>query len=161
MLCDRCKTREATGVYQQTVNGQSQTLHLCAHCSNELLFGSFFSDFGVNNFFANNLRGEAPKRKVCDKCGMSYEEIRRSGRLGCANCYKVFERELARSIEQIHGKAHHIGKVPQSADGALRQKRLLTELKMALNKAIAEQDFERAAELRDQIRGMEGKGDAQ
>ena len=160
MLCDRCKTREATSLYQQTVNGKSQTLHLCAHCANEMLFGNFFSDFSVNNLFAKNLSAMPSSRKVCDQCGTSYEEIMESGRVGCAHCYETFAHELARSIEKIHGKSKHIGKVPRSASGTIRKKNRLTELKMELNRAIAEQDFEQAAQLRDQIRAIEGEGDA-
>ena len=124
-----------------------------------MLFGSFFSDFSANNLFAKNLTAMPKSRKVCDRCGTSFEEIMETGRLGCAHCYETFEHELARSIEKIHGKSKHIGKIPHSASGAIRRKNRLTELKVELNRAVAEQNFERAAELRDQIKELEGKGE--
>jgi len=158
MLCDRCKTREAVNLFKQTVNGTSQTLHLCSHCANEWVLGSFWGDFAMPSVFSKQFA--APRsRKVCDCCGTAYEEIVKTGKLGCAHCYEVFHHELSRSIEKIHGKSRHIGKVPKSAAPKIRQKNRLTELKMELNRAIAEQKFEEAAALRDEIRALEGKGD--
>ena len=125
-------------------------------CSSEISFPISASIISLPKTFRPCRR----RGKSATSAGTSYEEIMESGRLGCAHCYETFAHELARSIEKIHGKSKHIGKVPRSASGTIRKKNRLTELKMELNRAIAEQDFEQAAQLRDQIRAIEGEGDA-
>ena len=107
-----------------------------------------------------------PKR--CPKCGASFEEIAESGKIGCAECYNVFRDRLMPTIHRIRGAAKHKGKVPGS--NALRivepagkiavveEPTPIEKKRAELKEAIEKQDFEHAAELRDEIKEME-KGD--
>ncbi|MGI5958361.1 MAG: UvrB/UvrC motif-containing protein [Massiliimalia sp.] len=160
MLCESCGQREATTVLKKTINGKTQMVHLCSHCANSMLLNNFFSDFTMGNLFADDF-SVMPKQKVCEKCGSSLEEIMETGKVGCDQCYHTFGSELMRSVEKIHGKSAHVGKVPKSAKGALRKKNLLTEYRMELNRLIAEQEFEQAAQVRDRIRELEQGGEEQ
>ena len=157
MICENCGKNEATTVVKQTIIGDSRTLHLCSSCANSMMFGSFFPDFGINSLFSNSMTQPASTRarKVCDYCKTSLEEILETGKIGCAHCYETFSQDLARSIEKIHGKSVHTGKVPKSAKGTIKVKNLLTEYKMELNRLIAQEEFEKAAELRDKIKQLE------
>ena len=158
MICEHCGKNEATTVLKQTINGESRTLHLCSGCANSMMFGNFFSDFGINSLFSKNMSQPSSGtrvRKVCDRCKTSLEEILETGKIGCAHCYETFSQDLARSIEKIHGKSVHTGTVPKSAKGTIKVKNLLTEYKMELNRLIAQQEFEKAAELRDKIKQLE------
>lgn len=154
MLCDYCQKNEATNILKQTVNGSSKVLHICDSCANSMLFSNLFSDFSIHNIFTKGLQAERPK-KICPHCTTALDDIMSSGKVGCSGCYEVFAAELSRSIEKIHGKSSHVGKIPQSAAGRLKLKSQLTERKMELNRLIAEQKFEEAAVVRDEIKKLE------
>lgn len=98
----------------------------------------------------------------CPGCGISYSVFRETGRLGCARCYEAFASELKPLIRRVHGEVRHVGKVPprdgELSDDAARLRRLNEDLE----RAIGEEEYERAADLRDRIRDLEsapaGKG---
>ena len=156
MLCDYCQKNEATNVLKQTINGKTKLLHICDSCANSMLFSNLFSDFSINQFFSQGLQPVRTK-KVCDKCGMSLDDIMSTGKVGCDHCYDVFSGELSRSIEKIHGKSHHVGKAPRSAAGKLKQKNELAAAKEELSRLIEKQNFEQAAVVRDRIKKLEAE----
>ncbi len=174
MLCQKCQKKQATTHYQQTVNGETTEYHVCSDCAKELGllgnvgFSQMFSPFDLHfgDLFSGMFGaptgpqqlGGASLSTVCPKCGVTLREIMDSGRLGCNECYRTFYRELAPSIEKIHGKATHSGKVPRSAGAALQNRRKAEQLKAELAQAIREENFEKAAGLRDQIKALESEG---
>jgi protein arginine kinase activator len=89
----------------------------------------------------------------CPVCGLTYSEFKRTGRLGCSNCYEVFSFYLMHLLERIHGKTKHIGKssnvVPKITKSDLQKQRDV--LKKKLQGAIKSEQYEKAAELRDKI----------
>ena len=86
---------------------------------------------------------------------MTYEDFRKVGRLGCAECYVTFRRNLASLLKRIHGSPHHLGKTPAGLVKPQKAKTELAELKRQLGKAIELEEFEKAAQVRDQIREIE------
>ena len=60
------------------------------------------------------------------------------------------------TIRRIHGNTEHIGKAAESAGEQNRIQNEIEELKSQLQKAIDDQEFEKAAELRDKIKSLEG-----
>ena len=92
--------------------------------------------------------GQAP----CPECGMTIAALGQTGRLGCPYCYTHFQSRLGSVIRRAH-----IGKIPHSAGAGLQKKRRLAELREQLNAAIAEQEFELCARLRDEISAEEGE----
>ena len=126
------------------------------------MFGSMESDFSsfLGSFFGNVLPARTQATR-CEFCGSTYADIAQSGHVGCANCYELFTDELLPSIRRIHGNTTHCGKNSHKADiNAPQQKEESNEdkikaLKAELDKAVAEQNFEYAAQLRDKIKGME------
>lgn len=95
----------------------------------------------------------------CPVCGASFDDIVRSGRAGCAECYHTFSDRLKPVIERIHGEAVHRGKVPGANLPQPRQSSQLVVKRRALREAIDTQNFEYAAALRDQIKALEEGGD--
>ena len=92
----------------------------------------------------------------CDFCGATLQDFRDSGRLGCPQCYTVFEHHLRGLLRRLHGSSQHVGEVylaPSSA--APEPHRLLTDLREQLRRAVDSENFELAAELRDRIRVLE------
>jgi protein arginine kinase activator len=93
---------------------------------------------------------------VCEQCGISYIEFRNHGLLGCAHDYDTFKDALGELIERAQdGNDHHVGKAPRSTTKPKRPQQDLRRLKRQLNEAVAAEDYERAAELRDKIEKLE------
>jgi len=136
------------------LNGEKREAHLCAQCAAQEGSG-LFGD--MQNLFSTLFSG-APRpagEKTCAHCGATFSDIVRTGQLGCAVCYSGFTAELLPTLARIHGKTEHVGKVPKSQGGALRLRSELREARAQLKAAVEEQEFERAAGLRDSIREME------
>ena len=120
MLCQNCGKNEATTHIKQFINGDMAESHLCSDCASHLGYSDMFSGFGLNlsELFGGFLGDMMPsissgKSPRCSKCGTSFDEIARDGRVGCADCYRTFYDKLLPSIQRIHGKAKHAGKVPE------------------------------------------------
>ncbi len=93
----------------------------------------------------------------CPVCGITFLEFRKQGRLGCPHDYVCFADELEPLLANIHGEIHHAGKVPrQSASGAEQQTQLI-RMRREMKEAVTKEDYERASELRDEIRTLEQK----
>ncbi len=86
---------------------------------------------------------------------MTFARFRASGRLGCANDYVAFRRGLEPLLEKIHGSAEHRGRVPTQVSRRLERRKRVSQLREELNRAIQAEEYERAAELRDQIYALE------
>lgn len=118
----------------------------------------------LNNFvLAHSGAGTSKEATaVCEACGITWAEFKQSGLLGCENDYTVFEKDLATIIQRAHeGATHHLGKVPtRRAGGSMttnRKRTALAKLRKELAAAIEQEDYERAASLRDQIRTAEAE----
>ena len=99
------------------------------------------------------------KTQRCPKCGTSFDEIAHSGKVGCADCYRTFYDKLLPSIQRIHGKIKHSGKTVSAAPEQPKietKEEKIEKLKAAMNDAVAKQDFENAAKIRDEIKALEG-----
>ena len=96
------------------------------------------------------------KELKCKTCGMSVDEFRSKGRLGCAECYEVFRGPIAELLERVHGALEHVGRVPGLSDDDLERMQELSELRRELDSAIREEAYESAADLRDKINQIEG-----
>ena len=87
-------------------------------------------------------------------------KLQKTGHVGCADCYDVFGDELFPLIRRIHGNTTHCGKnsdrtVQKAEKHEPTKEEKIAQLKNELDAAVKEQNFERAAELRDTIKGME------
>ena len=94
----------------------------------------------------------------CPVCNKSFEEIANDGKMGCAECYAVFYDKLLPSLNRIHGKASYVGIRPQKNGTYSDIEISISVLKKALETAVNEQNFELAAQLRDEINLLLGEG---
>ena len=139
MKCQKCGANNANTHVKTIINGEFKEYDLCSECAKKM---------GYTN--------------VCEFCGSTYSDIAKSGHVGCANCYSVFADELFPSIRRIHGNTTHCGKNSRLAEKAKQSKPAeetkedkIKRLKAELDKAVKEQNFEHAAELRDKIKELE------
>ncbi len=179
MKCQKCNKREANSHIKRIINGQVEEYHLCSECAREMgysnVFDSFTSDFAsgfadtfgslFGSFFDNALPARTQATR-CETCGASYADIARTGMMGCADCYSVFEDRILPTVRRIHGNTAHCGKnsptykreIRETAEVSAPEEPQLSELdklKAELDSAVKNQEFEKAAELRDKIKAME------
>ncbi len=172
MICQHCNKNEATAHIKKNINGRREEMHLCAQCAKELGVMEEFripsmSDLFADSFLGNFLgAGAAAMNSLagierCQTCGSSFNDIVKSGHIGCSDCYDKFSDKLEPSIRKLHGKTKHIGKfVSYEEQKAPKQKDIKNEinqldaLKEQLKDAVKEQRFEDAAVLRDRIKEL-------
>ncbi|MBZ0136178.1 MAG: UvrB/UvrC motif-containing protein [Planctomycetes bacterium] len=96
---------------------------------------------------------------ACPECGITLSEFRAKGRFGCRRDYEVFAEHLDPLLERIHDvqPARHEGRLPASAGRieVVEKQLSLTDLRKRLAAAVAEENYEAAARLRDQINELE------
>jgi protein arginine kinase activator len=153
-MCEECRKERATWHITTIVDGRSVEQHLCEEC--------YLKKEGPPAF-ASLVAAVVPELKEmalrqCPSCGLDYLEFRQNMRLGCPRDYEAFDKPLEQLLERIHGAARHNGKAPPTAgkEGAIRSR--VRSLRRQQKKAIAEENYERAADLRDRIRELEKHG---
>lgn len=167
MKCQKCGANNANTHVKTIINGEFKEYDLCSDCAKKMGYTNVFSDMEdefsnfLGSFFGNVLPARTQATR-CEFCGTTYPEIAKTGHVGCAKCYDVFADELYPSIRRIHGNTTHCGKNSKRAENAKAEKLVeqtkedkIKALKAELDKAVKEQNFEHAAELRDKIKEME------
>jgi protein arginine kinase activator len=159
MLCCICKEKEASVHLTQIAGDKMQKVDLCEDCAKtkgvndptgfslaDLLLG-----LGASQEMEQATGGADVK---CPRCGFTQADFKKAGRLGCAECYKTFAEGLESLLKTMHKGTRHVGKAPE----AMRQTRDLSDrlktLQKKLAKAVEDENFEQAAQLRDEIKQM-------
>lgn len=167
MICERCHERTATVHVTKIVNDEKTGYHLCEQCAKEQ--GEILNPFVAGNAFdfnkllsglltmesSSGLAQVQTHQMRCATCGMTYNQFTQIGRFGCPDCYDNFASRLEPLLRRIQTRNTHTGKVPTQSAGKLQQQRQLDALRRTLQQAVANEQFERAAELRDEIRALE------
>lgn len=162
MLCDMCGKRQATVHLTEIVDDQMTELHLCDKCA-EAKGANIQQPFSLSDLLSGlvglgkELSVEKGTHLKCDNCGLTYEDFKRMGKLGCDRCYGVFKEILIPFLRRIHGSSKHAGHVPARRGARLKYARRLQILQNKLQKAIELEKFEEAAQLRDQIKDLQKK----
>jgi protein arginine kinase activator len=162
-LCERCKKAKATfHLTNIERSGDRSERHLCDRCAGEEgLLQTAKATVDLNQILESFIAGGKASAAdlsslVCEECGISYIEFRNQGLLGCAHDYEVFKEQITRLLERTHdGATHHLGKTPKSLGVVRKPQPDIRRLKRQLDEAVAAEDYERAAELRDRIRELE------
>jgi len=160
MLCDICKKTEATVHLTQIVGGKMLKVDLCESCAKEKGVQEA-AGFSLANLLVGLGAGEESRAEAggaqCPVCGFTQADFKKTGRLGCSACWEAFEASLGSLLKAMHKGDHHLGKVPVRAAHTLALNSKMQELAEQLEKAVHEEKYEDAAQIRDQIREMEAK----
>ena len=163
MLCDVCKKNQATVHLTEIIDEQMTELHLCEECAKAKSM-EMEQQFGLADLLAglSDISKQASEDKEiikvkCPNCGLTYEDFRKIGRLGCSECYNAFKKYLIPLLKRIHGSNKHGGKFPAGSVKPLKEKSESDDLRVKLQKAIEKEEFEEAAKLRDQLKELERK----
>lgn len=176
MKCEKCGKNEATTHYKKIINGKTTEYHLCPACAQQMyvndglegpwsqpfhsLFGGGFDSFWNDMLGTSSTAAALGTARRCPTCGMTERELQRSGRVGCPTCYETFRDLLMPYIQKLHGATQHIGPTPalaQPAESSAPQEDPIAKLRIQLQQAIAEEQYEQAAHLRDEIRRLESE----
>ncbi|MBQ9308378.1 MAG: UvrB/UvrC motif-containing protein [Clostridia bacterium] len=172
MICEECNTREATCQVNVIIGEERITRHLCNDCMQRMhgtmgaaLFTSKISDMLSSILSAITTETGAEEKekkeegpdKFCPVCGASLHAFRKSGRLGCPACYQAFREELTPMLQKIHGRVQHAGRCPLEGEAEQQVRTRKEELSRQMEEAVREEDFERAARIRDEIRELKGE----
>ncbi len=174
MKCEKCGVNEATIHMKNIINGNVSEHHLCEECAkkdDEIDFDGFEKDFSLETLMGDlmedfnsaeigNQKSNIKKNeKRCSVCGMSYPEFRKCGQLGCDHCYETFRPELDRIIKKINGSSKHLGKIPgKFASDSKKTEKGASDIeskRIELENAVKDENYERAAVLRDEIKELE------
>ncbi|MEC7834305.1 MAG: UvrB/UvrC motif-containing protein [Gemmatimonadota bacterium] len=160
-LCDNCGSKPATVNLTQIENNEMSSYHLCEDCAAQkgLEATTEPSSSPLPDFLAqigDEPREEEDSDNECSFCGLMFAAFRETGRLGCPHCYETFEAHLRRLLRRVHGGTKHVGKIYLPPDPTVSEiEKQMEALRRRLNRAVEAEDFERAAELRDQMRSLE------
>lgn len=171
MLCQHCQQREANVHFHKKINGQATDVYLCQPCaakyqqeSMSLHPGMIIPEFLQALFGLIPAAGHSAaqakvweEKQACPNCGLSFDEISHSGKLGCSMCHETFNSQIEPLLRRIHGGGQHVGKIPLRRGVELREKLELKRLKEELQNYISREEFEQAALVRDKIKQMEQK----
>lgn len=143
----------------QIRDGKKSSIHICPECAQEkgvagpAINTTFSIEQIVNQLGKANLPDlpVAMEQKTCKSCGLTYNAFKESGRLGCASCYDMFAEELEPLLLKVQKELRYTGKYPAEGNDIVQKKREIAELKRQLKISVDQEDFYKAAELRDRI----------
>ena len=164
MLCEHCHENEAKISYTMVEGNDTKEMHVRPSCFQEFLAEQFPSSqippLDIQPMIQELLSlfhgkdAEEEEGRTCPVCGRSLKEFRKTGMFGCDNCYNTFAEELNALLPRMQGADHHVGAMPE----AFRRNREASEkeraLKDRLDAAVADERYEDAALLRDEIKAL-------
>lgn len=138
MKCDDCKQAEATVHVSRTINGQSESRHWCEVCAKkhpewldwgpasglgsaaesghnffQQAWPTHFLDGGLASLLEQNLPAlDRRQGSTCPTCGTGLEQVRRTGMLGCPDCYDQFRSVLDEIFSRLQRGDQHRGRRP-------------------------------------------------
>lgn len=165
MDCDKCG-KPAKVHLTQLVGGQVKKVALCNECAGEsgvtdptgfALADMLLGPTGPAVAGSKSAAVTSPTGPACPTCGFSLEDLKRVRRFGCGDCYTAFRGEVNQMLRGMHKGVTHFGKVPDGLMEMQQRKLRLEELRGRLEKAVASENYEEAAGLRDEILSIEGE----
>jgi len=159
--CAHCK-KPATIHLTQIINNKIYKVDLCEDCP----FKKGVTDpegFSLADFLLKpgELLGAGHATLKCPQCGFTPADFKKYGRFGCASCYDAFSDMLKPMLANMHKDTAHSGKVPERAIARVGFKSRLGDLEHALAEAVASENYEEAARIRDEIQALRESAQAE
>jgi len=162
MNCENCGKNPASVHYTAYQNNEPKEMHICHECAVDkgiIVDPKDTEKFSIQDpiisLFGDTSGAEARIGRIqCPTCGLLFSGFRETGRLGCAGCYEAFKVQLRPLIRRIHGNLSHTGKSPAKEGDFVDLRSRLERLQQDLDQAVARENFERAAELRDEMKNL-------
>jgi len=168
MLCEECKVNEASYTIAVMMGTEVTQRHLCGDCMAKMNMNLASGNIrGLLSSILTAITGSEDTKPddkqpdvVCPRCKTTWGQFTKSGRLGCPGCYEAFREPLQPMLLQIHGRVQHGGREPLHTADEQRVRSQQEELTRQMEQAVAAEDFETAAVLRDRLRELVRKEEA-
>lgn len=167
MKCQSCGKKEATIKYMENINGKKQEMHFCIDCAKKLGFVDFSSMFlPIFTNIPNLIEEVSFHEQKCSVCGYTFDDYTNTGMFGCPKCYDTFSNRLDDIFLKLHGKNRHVKlndkkyqinsnkQVNIKKDNLSKEDEIL-KLKYELKELVANEEYEKAAIIRDKIKALE------
>src|SRR5271156_1136755 len=159
MICEVCHQENATVHLTQIISGKMQKIDLCEKCAKEKgdadPAGFSLADMLLGLGAGEEIRANSSEELVCPQCGFTQPDFKKTGRLGCPQCYATFAEGLGVILKDMHKGISHKGKIPTRAMRAQEYQNKLKALHAHLQTAVQSENYEQAASLRDEITHLE------
>ena len=169
LQCEVCQAKEAKVFLTLIKEGKMQKVNLCNTCAAErgvddptgFALTDLLSGIGTSTETekpaapgsgSGSSQPSVPAK--CPVCGFTQADFKKTGRLGCSECYDTFAEHLSNLLKAMHKGTRHTGKQPARVMRHQQMAQQMQTLQEGLLKAVREENYEAAAELRDQIRQL-------
>lgn len=171
MICQKCGKHPATVHFTNIINGTKTEYYFCDECASKANLGQMEIQDLISGFFGMQTKQEL-ESLTCDFCHSSLADVKKRGKAGCEHCYSVFTSYLDPIVRKVHGNDTHVGKRPilSETHGVTAEEtpqttqteadQCLEQLQSQMRQAIAEENYEEAARLRDAIAEYQKKEEA-
>lgn len=174
MKCQKCRNDDATIHLTEIIRNVKSEFHLCEKCARLVGINSRFSNFSLSvpdmlSFLDLDEVRDVADSNICHNCGLTFLDYKKTGKLGCTQCYNYLSAPIEPLIMNYHGSARHVGKVPTNYIEVKSDSKMYLEdnseksdaeslehLVKMLNSAVLDERYEDAAVLRDRIRNISG-----
>lgn len=181
MQCDYCESK-ATVFFTQIIDGHTKKTCLCETCATNQGVtdpeGFLLGDMDLSGKDAPSTPKSPATSKlevpmghddielpvlatpatnetgICPECGFAFDDLKKTGRLGCSQCYQFFRTEIKHNLTGMHKGTSHTGRVPEGMLEAFEKRQRLEQFQLEMDEAIASEDYEKAASLRDKIKNL-------
>lgn len=155
MQCEICNTNEAVVHFKHVAEGELRELNICEECAAKNGFSIKPPDLLADFLMGNGKKpvvSSAPKKPglKCSSCGMTEAEFSSISRFGCAGCYVAFESDVEEVAVSVQKGNRHVGRFPRG----LNTEEDIARLRGMLDEAVAVQNYEEAARIRDVINNL-------
>lgn len=167
MLCDGCKKREANLMLHMITNGQLATRSLCTDCARKA-HGEMAQAFstmglrmeGLNGMVEQKVEQEEIKlpKMICSSCRTPYMDIDHDTVFGCSSCYQAFHQMVIDYLSGLQEQVLPVAEEKAPEDSTASERELLLE---RMQHAVQAEDYEQAAQLRDELNRLEAAQAAQ
>ena len=175
IVCQICAKRPATShLTELDAEGQRRELHLCATCIEQYDLKLESDPPPIVDLLKKTAKvkaapadeedpadeldevDEVDSDAACAACGLTFAEFAVNNRFGCARCYADFGDKVDGLLSRYHGSGLHVGRTPAAKLGGPDQLMIRrAQLDAALREAVANEAYEKAARLRDEIRKLD------
>ncbi len=161
MKCSSCGKKEGVVQVRQIIGEDKVEIWLCSECAHEhgierdrkhMIHDN--NDL-LSGLLAPALRDDAEEERICAHCGCNGKELKKTGSVGCSECYSIFDKEITSMLNGISMQDQHRGKYPARLKSYKTFFIDRENIKKYLKNAIAREDYERAAVLRDRLKRMD------
>lgn len=143
-------------VVQQVSNNVRKEVHLCLQCAAQRGLSTHngkleMSLAGLFDSISNNKKNQ----RHCPVCGTSSGELSKHQRLGCPECYNIFNEELRHILEERGVGGTYTGSMPHRLANFKSVLVDRMQLKVKLEQSVALEEYEKAAMYRDRLKALD------